>query len=234
MKIVCTGSFCAGALITDLLNGTKSPFEVSVVQNRFNHILKVPLEGNNPNNIPWILLPTHTDEWLELTEDLCDRSWTEGKWFAHHQPAWIIPNLDLFEDVIHITTESMKSRWLRFLRHYYIEINGQRMIQDVHLSNILGMMNIVKHDPSWLEVPNVTNVEFEDIVSGKWCEENGFDMSHMKDWQNRNKWLADDFFHDPALVEYWEEAEPTWEDPQSHGESWEALTVERINGQIQC
>ena len=34
MKIVCTGSFCAGALITDLLNGTKSPFEVSVVRNK--------------------------------------------------------------------------------------------------------------------------------------------------------------------------------------------------------
>ena len=69
MKIVCVGSFCAGAIITDILNGTKSPFELSVVQNRFNHILKVPLEHewNNDVHIHWILLPIHEKEWLNLT-----------------------------------------------------------------------------------------------------------------------------------------------------------------------
>lgn len=241
MKIVCTGSFCAGALITDLLNETRSPFEVSVVQNRFNHILKVPLEHewNNDTKIPWLLLPLHEKEWLHLTTTLIQRPWTVGKWFAHHQPCHLIPNLEIFEDVINVTTVTMKSRWLRFLRHYYIEINGQKMIQDYALDEIKGMINIVKYDPSWLPIGGlsrqrkITNVEFEDVVSGEWCEENGRDMDHMKQWQNRNEFLKDDYEHDPALIELWENTERTYMDPESQGESWEALTIERINGQIQ-
>jgi len=256
MKIVCVGSFCAGAIITDLLNGTKSPFELSVVQNRFNHILKVPLEQNRwlrhttewnddknqkKQEIPWILLPLHQKEWLDLTTELTGRSWTIGKWFAHHQPVFLIPNLDMFEEVINITTTTMKSKWLRFLRHYYIEINGQKMIQEHALDEVKGMINIIKYDPSWLastgtnrygEGPKITNIEFEDVVTGKWCEDIGGDMDHMNTWKNKNPFLHDDYEHDPALVDLWSSHEKHYMDPEPHGESWEALTVERINKTI--
>lgn len=240
MKIVCVGSFCAGAIITDILNGTKSPFELSVVQNRFNHILKVPLghEWNNDAHIPWLLLPIHEKEWLNLTTKLTQKSWTDGKWFAHHQPLFLIPNLDMFEEVINITTTTMKSRWLRFLRHYWIEINGQKMMQEHALDEIKGMINIIKHDPSWLpakgpslygEGPKVTNIEFEDVVSGKWCEEIGGDMDHMNDWRKRNSFLHDFAEQDPDLVDLWTTQDKHYMDPEAQGESWERLTIQRIN-----
>ena len=240
MKIVCVGSYCAGALICDLLNGEASPFETSVIQNRFNHTLKVGPD----DKFLHLVLPTHLAEWEKLTTRLVGAEWTEGKAFGHHQPIFLIPNLDIFEEVYNITTTTMKSRWYRFLRHYWIEINGQKMMQEYSMDNIKGMINIIKHDPSWLPVegPNITNIEFEDVVSGKWCEETGGDMKHMATWRRKNKFILDDFEQDPALVELWETQEqyymdPDWEEMNGRPAEfyrkvpplWEVPAINRIN-----
>ena len=126
MKIVCVGSYCAGALICDLLNEETSPFETSVIQNRFNHTLKVGPDGEFLN----LVLPTHLEEWKKLTSSLVGMERTKGRAFGHHQPIFLIPNLDIFEEVYNITTTTMKSKWYRFLRHYWIKINGQKMMQE--------------------------------------------------------------------------------------------------------
>ena len=83
------------------------------------------------------------------------------------------------------------------------------MMQEYAMDDIKGMINDIKHDPSWLPVegPHVTNIEFEDIVSGKWCEEIGGNMKHMATWRRKNKFILDDFEQDPALVELWETQE---------------------------
>ena len=95
MKIVCVGSYCAGALICDLLNGETSPFETSVIQNRFNHALKVGPD----DEFLHLVLPTHLEEWKKLTSSMVVKEWTKGKAFGHHQPIFLIPDIDMFEEV---------------------------------------------------------------------------------------------------------------------------------------
>lgn len=216
MKIVCVGFYCAGGLICDLLNGEASPFETSVIQNRFNNILK-----KTPDNTQHLhlVLPTHLEEWKKLTSSMVVKEWTKGKAFGHHQPIFLIPNLDIFEEVYNITTTTMKSRWYRFLRHYWIEINGQKMMKESAMNNIKNSINIIKYDESWetVEELNVVNIEFEDVVSGKWCEEIGGNMDHMATWRRKNKFILDDYEQDPALIKLWETQEqynmdPDWKD----------------------
>lgn len=237
MKVVCVGSYCAGALVCDLLNGVRSPFETNVIKSRWNHILK----ESDDSRFLHLVLPEHQDEWITKTEKLIKKDWTNGLAFACHQPPTLIPNLDIFEEIINITLTTMNSRWLRFLRHYYIEINGQKMMQDHSMTDIRGMINIIKHDPSWLPIEGVTNVEFEDIVSGKWCEEIGGDTEHMRIWQKKNKFIVDED-QDPKLVELWNTLEYYYMDPEleingrqveffqkSIPPHWEKHAVERIN-----
>ena len=63
MNIITVGSYCAGALISDLLNGVRSPFETSVIKSRWNHILKASDDGSFLH----LVLPEHTQEWIKKT-----------------------------------------------------------------------------------------------------------------------------------------------------------------------
>ena len=240
MKIICVASYCAGGLMCDLLNETKSPFTASIVQTRFNHVLKSPLtnrwNGNN-EEVPYLILPIHEKQWLDLTTNLISKEWTQGNWFAHHQPVSIIPNIEDFEEVIHVTVTTIKSRWLRFLRHYWLEVNRQKMIQDHALDTVKDMINIIKYDPSWLpsEDARVTNVEFEDIVSGVWSKNNKHDLDHLNNWKKKNDFILDDFEQDAKLIELWETQEyyridPSWADERNpQHEIWEKQTIKRMN-----
>lgn len=200
MNIVTVGSFCAGGIATDLLNCERNPFETSVIQSKWNHILKIADYQSRLH----ITLPEHTKEWLKRTEYLVQKDWTKGKYFGAHQPPQLIPNLNIFEHVINVTTNSDKSRFYRFLRHYYIEINGQKMIQERAIDEIKNMMNSCKFDTEWVDydAPNVTNVEFEDIVEGKFCDSINGDQEHMAKWQKRNYFIFQE--QDPELIKLWE------------------------------
>ena len=53
--------------------------------------LKSPLtnrwNGNN-EEVPYLILPIHEKQWLDLTTNLISKEWTQGNWFAHHQPVF--------------------------------------------------------------------------------------------------------------------------------------------------
>ena len=203
MNIITVGSYCAGALISDLLNGVRSPFETSVIKSRWNHILKASDDGSFLH----LVLPEHTQEWIKKTEVLVKKDWTQGKYFATHQPPHLIPNLDIFDRVINVTTQTDKSRFYRFLRHYYVEINGQKILQDTHKDEVRFMINICKYDPTWVDsnAPNVTNIEFEDVVEGRFCDSIDGDQTHMASWKKRNAFILQE--QDPDVVKLWNEQE---------------------------
>lgn len=207
MNIITVGSYCAGGIVADLLNGVRSPFETSVIKSRWNHILKAKADDAL---IPvHLVLPEYTAEWIEKTERLVQKEWTKGLYFGTHQPPHIIPNLDSFEHVINITTNTNKSRFYRFLRHYYVEINGQKIMKPEAMSDIEGMIYICKFDPSWsdYDAPNVTNIEFEDIAEGRFCDSINGDQEHMAIWKRKNSYLFQE--QDPNLIKFWEEMKKT-------------------------
>lgn len=200
MNIITVGSFCAGGILSDLLNGERSPFETAVIKSRWNHILKIA----DYQSVLHITLPEHTKEWLERTEKLLQKDWTKGKYFGTHQPSHLIPNIESFEHVINVTTNSDKSRFYRFLRHYYVEINGQKMIQEHARDEIKNMINFCKFDTDWIDydAPNITNLELEDIVEGKFCDSINGDKEHMEKWKKRNHFIFQE--QDPEIVKLWE------------------------------
>lgn len=215
MNLVCAASYCAGALTCDILNGTESPFESSVIQNRFNHIFKVPRTSkwheDKTNKIDRLILPQHEKEWLDVTDHFTNMHTEHGNFdgwaFSCHQPCKLIPNLDSFEKVYNVTTTTFQSRWLRFLRHYWLEFNKEKKMQSYNLQGIMqSYMIMCKFDPRWTPIEDndlIINIEFEDIVSGKWCEEVGGNMDHMREWKRRNYFLWDEYEQDIDVITMW-------------------------------
>jgi hypothetical protein len=201
MIVVCAADKCAGALICDILNGTQSPIVDSIIHNKLNHLLKRPIieQWHRPDdNTEWVKLPKNEKEWLQVSEKYLNMD-TKGVAFGQHNPAYLIPNLDKFETVYNITTTSTNSRWLRFLRNYYLKIVGYKnKSMYAWLKEAYAVLS--KFDSSWneYEASNVINVEFEHIVSGKWCEEKNGDMDHMKQWQKKNHFL---YKENPELLD---------------------------------
>jgi len=209
MIIVCAADKCAGALICDILNGTQSPIIGSIIHNKLNSLLKSPIYNQwySPDTetqaghveTQWVKLPKNEKEWLQVSEKYLNMDATQGVTFGQHNPAYLIPNLDKFETVYNITTTSTNSRWLRFLRNYYLKIVGYKNKSTyAWLKEAYAVLS--KFDSSWneYEASNVINVEFEHIVSGKWCEEKNGDMDHMKQWQKKNHFL---YKENPELLD---------------------------------
>ena len=51
----------------------------------------------------------------------------------------------------------------------------------------------------------------------------------MNAWKKRNSFLHDYAEQDPALVDLWTTQDKQYMDPEAQGESWEKLTIQRIN-----
>ena len=131
MIVVCAADKCAGALICDILNGTQSPIVDSIIHNKWNHLLKRPIieQWHSPDdNTEWVKLPKNEKEWLQVSEKYLNMN-TKDVAFGQHNPAYLIPNLDKFETVYNITTTTTQSRWLRFLRNYYLKIIGDGFLK---------------------------------------------------------------------------------------------------------
>ncbi len=231
MIVVCAADKCAGALICDILNGTQSPIVDSIIYNKLNHLLKIPIteQWHSPDdNTEWVKLPKNEKEWLQVSEKYLNMD-TKGVAFGQHNPAYLIPNLDKFETVYNITTTSTNSRWLRFLRNYYLKIVGYKnKSMYAWLKEAYAVLS--KFDSSWneYEASNVINVEFEHIVSGKWCEEKNGDMDHMKQWQKKNHFL---YKENPELLDLFTKC--TRKNIEIiDKELVEEESFERLNGQI--
>ena len=67
MIIVCAADKCAGALICDILNGTESPIIDSIIHNKWNHLLKRPINNQWHRNKPWTSTTTSTADPLYFT-----------------------------------------------------------------------------------------------------------------------------------------------------------------------
>jgi hypothetical protein len=192
MNLICVAPWCGGALIADLLNNEQSPFETSVLISRYNHILKVDMQD-----------PDAIEVWQDTVKKVSSSLTSKGKYYSTHLPIKYIYS-SLFEHFINITIETEKSKWYRFLRMYYLSINGQKSLKEELLEEVMGLVHICKSDVDWIsaELDNVENIELEDVIEGRFVDQINGNKEHFARWTKRNSFLFIE--QDPETVKLWE------------------------------
>jgi hypothetical protein len=181
MNLICFPNFTAGGLMCDLLNNTTNKFDgITLKANLAHSFLKLNDNGRvcrtfnkeywdkrlNGSNI--LLLITET-----LNKDL--NSFYIG---THCHPSCIpIEYLNKFNKVISITTESQESKFFRYIRMCH----GLPSTMAEHNAD-----NVIE---SFESNPNCINIEFVDIVNGKYVIENNLNYDHYANWKKINPFL---------------------------------------------
>lgn len=113
-------------------------------------------------------------------------------WFGTHLHPSGIPNLSIFDNVIAITTMSRASKLYRWLRYYHgwFKSNNPDWIEKDDLVSIDKIRHLSYNvfDP-FTPNPACKNVEFEDIVSGKFIQDNKLNLEYFNIWKKKNSWL---------------------------------------------
>lgn len=185
MNLVCFTNYTAGGLICDLLNNTNSGFEGSIVKyNVAHHMMNVEM---NYRGVQRVFDET---KW-NVKQSECDSLNLPDNFYVgtHCHPS-VIPDkyLQNFNEVLNITTETKESKWYRFLRYYHIELEQN------HWKNISGRIGdpteVAKNVREAFEKDNrCTNVEFADIVNGKFMQDRNIVSKQIDEWKKINHWL---------------------------------------------
>lgn len=185
MKLICFSNNTAGGLLCNLLNKN---FDLEKHHQFTYRVSSQHHEEFKVGDSPTIQKDLDLTLWNKKIED-----WgSDTSWVCTHAHPSIIPDLSVFEEIIAITTLTRTSQLYRWLRYYH------------------GWFKIA--DPTWIESNNITpidkvrylaynvfepfeahplckNIEFEDIVSGKFVQENNLDQEYFNEWKQRNPWL---------------------------------------------
>jgi hypothetical protein len=199
MKLVCYSNNTAGGLLCTLLNNT--PFEMSnsyAVKGAEDNFLKISDTATVTTTID------HSAWYRQL-----DKISPTDKWVGtHHHPS-LIPNLNDFEEVIAITTETRQSklyRWLRYYNGWFKSVTPQWRETDdlVDIDKIRCLAKNVFEPFS--THPDCINIEFADIVDGTFIQDNLLNSHHFSLWKQHNLWLYE-YNNDTWAVKRFNEAE---------------------------
>lgn len=193
MNLVCFANHTAGGLLCDLLNDTRSQIDAPILYKNIEH--HVFTFKNNARVCRYFDEAT----WTQREKRIIDSS--KDIWYGTHIHPSSIPEsyFNKFNKVIAITTVTKRSKFYRFLRCYYLN--------DMAFT-VNSIINSPKKDPEQIaELIKETfepdhrciNIEFEDIVDGKYVSENNLNMDQLNIWKNHNNFLFSNI--DPTLVE---------------------------------
>jgi len=181
MKLVCFSNNTAGGLLCDLLNRKTSKFSGYKISNLEHSAFKI---GDTPT--------IQTQINLHAWQSRIDRYKNQSEWFGTHAHPSCIPDLSVFEEVISITTVTRKSKLYRWLRYYHGWFKNAH--PDWQESDSLEQIDKIRELAKnmfevFLPHDNCKNVEFEDIVEGKFVKEFDLDIEHFSNWKTNNTWL---------------------------------------------
>lgn len=189
MNLICFPNFTAGALICDLLNNTTSEFNGIVVRNKAHNFLKI----NDNGRVCRLFHKPHWDRQLNGTNilllgaEILNKDLTNFYVGTHSHPNCIPKEyLDRFNKIIAVTTETQESKFFRYSRMCH----GLEGTLPEHNAN-----NVIE---SFESSTYCTNIEFKDIVNGKYIVENDLNYEHYENWKKVNSFL---YSIDPQLLE---------------------------------
>lgn len=185
MKLICFSNNTAGGLLCNLLNNN--------------------LDLNNHDHFTYrVSSPEHEEfkfgDSASIQKTLDVELWnkkihawqqTTG-WISTHAHPSIIPDLSIFDKVIAITTMSRLSKLYRWVRYYHgwFKVFDPNWIEKDDLESIdkIRCLSYNVFDP-FTPHPACENVEFEDIVSGKFIQDNNLNLDYFNTWKEKNPWL---------------------------------------------
>jgi hypothetical protein len=201
MNLVCFPHYTCGGLLVDILSDTFSP--VHPVNNGINSVAhSVGKIGDSAT----VLTDFDATQFINKLNNL---KLSNDEWVGTH--CW--PgnmDLDIFNQVICVTTMTYRSRiyrWARAFYHYYFNSTPWQLsgINLVDKQRETAKNYVVPFSP----VPGVINIEFSEIV------ENNMQFQHLVNrhnadasldrWKEINKFLyADDFWQSVPVQRYYE------------------------------
>lgn len=180
MKLICFSNNTAGGLLCDLLNNRTSDFNGYSVSSPEHSVFKVGDTPSIQNSIDLV-------EWNNLV-----KNYHEDIWSGTHAHPSCIPDLSIFYKVIVITTETRDSKIYRWLRYYHgwFKTACPDWVESDELEKIDKIRCLAKNVlDSFVSHPVCANIEFADIVSGKYINENKLNVDYFNAWKERNPWL---------------------------------------------
>jgi hypothetical protein len=170
MKLVCFPNQTAGSLVCDLLNNKTSNLIKGRVQSAEHNVLKI---GDNG-----ILVQKKFDKekYFNKFNYYNSLSSSKGVYYGTHIHPNYIPNLNEFEEVVCITDNSLESKWYRTLRLYEMEFKPDTTF-------------IKQLKDTFVDHKDCINIEFRDIVSGKFVIDKNLNVEHFDNWRQQNSYL---------------------------------------------
>lgn len=203
MKLVCFSNNTAGGLVCDLLNN-KLPIMIDYKTDSVQH--KVFKIDDSPTIITEI-----SDKNLLVWNELVKKKKNLNLWYGtHYHPSCI--KLEDFKSVICITTLTEKSKIYRWLRYYHgwFKSEYSNWIEDETIEKIDKIRELSKNVfVEFKPHPNCKNIEFEDIVNGKFVMENNLNQTYFELWKENNQWLYEENLEQSWCVQRFFEAK--WE-----------------------
>ncbi len=180
MNLVCFSNNTAGGLVCDLLNNKQYSADGYKLNSIEHSILKV---GDSAGVYRLVDLTLWNQRLLTLKK---------GIYYGTHNHPSCIPNLVQFDNVIAITTSTRESKLYRWLRYYHGWFKSTQTnwiesqdLEKIDKIRILAYNVFEEFEPH----PNCINIEFADIVSGKYINENKLNIDYFNIWKERNPWL---------------------------------------------
>lgn len=181
MKLVCFPNNAAGGLVCDLLNRNTVSMDGYKTSNQEHSLFKFSDSQSiqwNVDRIKW---------YLKLSQHK-----GQDKWFGTHCHPTGIPDLNEFDQVLSINVTTRNSKLYRWIRSYYGYFLKQNT--DWQENNDIRYIDPAREFAktvfeSFTPSENCQNVEFEDIVSGKFIIENNLDLEQFQHWKEANSFL---------------------------------------------
>lgn len=183
MKLVCFSNNTAGGLVCDLLNQKISQFDGYKTNNHEHHLFDV---GDAAG------------VYRDYDQKLWHKKLIENKnkdiWMGTHLHPSAIKDLSDFQEVIAITTTSLKSQYYRWLRYYngWFLSNEKEFLESKEIDRVDKIRELVKNVFDVFGPDSrCKNVEFESIVDGSFVIDNNLDFNYYLNWKSKNTWLYD-------------------------------------------
>lgn len=181
MKLICFSNNTAGGLLCDLLNNRTSDMTGYRTEGPHHSAFKV---GDAPG-VQWSV---DTEIW----NSRIIQNQNFDCWLGTHAHPSAIPDIQVFDKVIAITTMSRSSKLYRWLRYYHgwWKSHNPQWRETNDLVDIDQMREMAKNVfVEFTPHPNCWNIEFCDIVDGIFVEQQGLNLEYFHKWKSSNQFL---------------------------------------------
>ncbi len=188
MNLLCFAGLTAGALVCNLLNKKYHKIDSAEVRSVEHNYLK---ESREQGCEPYLKFnESFWNKKIEFISASCNM------YYGTHCHPSVVKCLGKFENVINICITTKQSKFYRYLRYFYLR--DYESVKVKNTKNLFGTGKLIS-DIDFIPNETCTNIEFENIVNGKFVDEYNLNKEYFNIWKLYNSFLYKDA--DPILLD---------------------------------